>query len=166
MGCGRERSCLAFYCRKRNPSVKFDVLVGVPDGFEKSRKLLLRDDHRGAVVVGVEREGGPLASRASRKRWTWFAGSLISPKGETDPGRSPSQRSMRCSEANDSFCPDAIGVRGREWPSPARSRSIRGSGGRPCGCGRRGSLQCFEPSSCQYWRAISMVGASGCSYHV
>ena len=41
-------------------SVKFDVLVGVPDGVEEFRKLLLCDDYRGSVVVGVKREGGPL----------------------------------------------------------------------------------------------------------
>ena len=28
------------------------------------------------------------------------------------------------------------------------------------------AMQCFEPSSRQYRRAISMVGVSGCSYHV
>ena len=43
------------------PSVKFDIFVGISDSGEKFGKLLLRDDHRGAIVIRVERKGGPAA---------------------------------------------------------------------------------------------------------
>lgn len=55
------------------------------------------------LSLGWKLNAGCCSRVSSRNRCTWFAVSLMSPKGDTEPGHSPSHLSIRSGEANDSL---------------------------------------------------------------
>ena len=84
-------------------SVEFDEFVRIAYGGEVAQELAAGDDHRGAVVVGVERIGRESLQIPVQKQVYVALRVVDQPEGDTEPGRSPSQRSMRCSDANESL---------------------------------------------------------------
>ena len=100
--------CLEFLVPKKStyfpentpPLVHLNILITIPDLLQVACKLLFRNNHCRVVVVGWKLSDSYFVRLLSRKRYTWFSTSFISPKGDTEPGLIPKYFSMRAGDAN------------------------------------------------------------------
>ncbi len=88
---------------QRPESIQIDKLIAVPASVEISDEFGLRDHDRPRVVVRMKAQGVLLPQIPVEKQVHVIFRVVDQSNGDTEPGRSPRYRSIRCSEANESF---------------------------------------------------------------
>ena len=145
-------------------SVEFDELVGVADGGEVAHEFVVFDQHRRAVVVGVEGVAGPVAHPDVEKDVDVVRRVVDQPECRHRSGAQPQPAFHPLGRRERQFAlmqplfevadrQPLFGVEAHEIVAVALVVA------------EKRFLQCLAPSPRQYCRAISQVGASGCSYH-